>query len=132
MPQPSARSRSGATQRASLLPFVVLAVVAVVVLTAGWLWFAFAFFEEWSEQCKATAAGTTMAGTGAALGLAPLIALHVVMLLVLIGTARRGQAAPNIGLGLGATAVASASALLVAQLLSNGTVFAYSAQTALC
>lgn len=107
-------------------------VLATAAFAVGWLWFAFAYFEEWSEQCKAIAASTTMDGLGATLGMAPLIGLHVVILALLIGMAWRGRIGTRVIIGLSATAVASAVALLVAQSLLTGTVFTYSAQSAVC
>lgn len=103
--------------------FWAFAGVGVLALTVAWVWFGLALLEEATEQSKAEAAGTTMAGFAATFGGIPLALAHltgIALLSVLGWLTWRGA-----GLAYAVLVVAAASlvGLGAAQLLFGGNLF---------
>ena len=101
--------------------FWILAAVGIPVMVGAWMLLPLASLEEVTEQGKALAAGSTMAGTTFVFGVLPLVVAHLIgfALLCMIGWV--GAASPRNGVLRGAAAVAVASAIgLVAALLLSG------------
>ena len=69
--------------------FWTMACLGVPAALFSWCWFGFAMAEAQSEQGKALAAGTTMAGFGETVGGIPVAVAHVVGLIVLLVLAHR-------------------------------------------
>ena len=117
-PATSRRRSPGAT-------FWVLSALGVVVAVVSWVWFGMAFEEEMSDQPKAVAAGTTMAGFGFQFGLLPLMVAHGIGITALGLTAFPGQ--PHRGrawrYAVVSVAVASLIGMVVAQVLFGGRLF---------
>lgn len=102
--------------------FWVLAVVGIPVMIGAWLMLPLASLEEVTEQGKAEAAGTTMAGTTFVFGVLPLVTAHVIGLAGLCTVGGLGRTSRRAGVAWGAAAVliASAIGLGVVALLSGG------------
>lgn len=102
--------------------FWFLTVVGVLVMTGAWFLLALASLEEGTEQPKALAAGTTMAGTTLLLGVAPLVVVHIAgfALLCLVATTGRFDRARGVLWAGGAVAGASLIGLGVVLVLSGG------------
>ncbi|MDY0827593.1 hypothetical protein SK224_00475 [Microbacterium sp. BG28] len=102
--------------------FWLLTVVGVLVMTGAWFLLALASLEEGTEQSKALAAGTTMAGTTLLLGVAPLVIAHIAgfALLCLVATTGRFDRARGVLWAGGAVAAASLIGLAVVLVLSGG------------
>ncbi|QHF26017.1 hypothetical protein GTU73_08500 [Rathayibacter sp. VKM Ac-2804] len=100
-----------------------MACLGVPAALFSWCWLGFAMAEAQSEQGKALAAGTTMAGFGEAVGGIPVAVAHVVGLIVLLVLAHRAY--PGSALVFAGTAVIVASVIGLggAQLLFGGAVF---------
>lgn len=100
-------------------------VFLIVLLAAGWVWCALAFEEEFSEESKAQAAGTTMAGLGATLGLIPVLVLHVLVLIGVFLAIRAGWRGIvfSVLVALVVVAVLSLPGFIAAQLLAGGSMF---------
>ncbi|WP_241489395.1 hypothetical protein [Leucobacter celer] len=92
-------------------------------MTIAWCWFGLAVYEEYSEQGKALAAGTTMDGFAAVFGGVPLVLAHVIGLVLLLILGWSGWRASGIVLGAVAVSVASLIGLGIAQILFEGRVF---------
>ncbi|RWZ53250.1 hypothetical protein ELQ90_01760 [Labedella phragmitis] len=102
-----------------------MSVVGVIVMIVGWNWFGLAHEEEMTEQPKAVSAGSTMAGWGAVVGGVPLVAAHMVGLVLLAIVAVRGRVRRWTGFVYAVLAVALASGvgIAVAQVLWAGELF---------
>lgn len=102
--------------------FWLLAVVGALVMTGAWFLLALASLEEGTEQSKALAAGTTMAGTTLLLGVAPLVLAHIAgfVLLCLVGTTGRFDRARGVLWAGVAVVAASLVGLVVVLVLSGG------------
>ncbi|GAB3147471.1 hypothetical protein GCM10027058_06460 [Microbacterium neimengense] len=102
--------------------FWLLTVVGVLVMTGSWFLLALASLEEGTEQPKALAAGTTMAGTTLLLGVAPLVVAHIAgsALLCLVATTGRLDRARGVLWAGGAVIGASLIGLAVVLVLSGG------------
>ncbi|SFS18016.1 hypothetical protein SAMN04487846_3712 [Microbacterium sp. cf046] len=113
---------------ASLAVFWVLAVVGLPVMTGAWLLLPLASLEELTEQGKAVAAGTSMAGTTFLYGVLPLVLAHVVGLVLLcsIGGAGRYNRRSGVLLGIAAVAATSIVGLTVTLIISGGQLIATS------
>ncbi|ROQ64014.1 hypothetical protein EDF36_0965 [Rathayibacter sp. PhB152] len=127
MAAPLDATTSPARQRTSghraRIGFWTMACLGVPAALFSWCWFGFAMAEAQSEQGKALAAGTTMAGFGEAVGGVPVAVAHVVGLIVLLVLAQRAH--PGSALVFAGTAVIVASVIGLggAQLLFGGAVF---------
>jgi hypothetical protein len=119
------RPSAGWSDRGAARWFWTFSAIGVVAMIAAWQVFGVAYEEEMSEQPKALAAGTTMAGTGALLGGVPLVIAHLAGLVALSVIAMRGRAVMWTGIvyAVVATAIASGIGLLVAHVLWGGQLF---------
>jgi len=106
--------------------FGILAVVGLLVMTGAWFLLPLASLEELTEQGKAVATGTTMAGTTFWFGVLPLLLAHAVGLVLLcsIGAVGRYDRRSGIWLGIAAVAAASILGLVVTLILSGGQLIA--------
>ncbi|RUR01936.1 hypothetical protein [Labedella endophytica] len=122
---PARRPSAGWSDPGAARWFWTFSALGVVAMIAAWQVFGVAYEEEMSEQPKALAAGTSMAGTGAVFGGVPLIMAHLAGLVVLSVIAVRGRAVMWTGIvcAVLATAFTSGIGLLVAQVLWNGQLF---------
>ncbi|WP_439901601.1 hypothetical protein [Microbacterium azadirachtae] len=116
-----------AAARRARVWFWWLGALAVLVFAVAWLWVAMAYGEEFSEEGKARAAGTTMAGTGFAIGLVPVLILHAVSIVFATLLAREGWGRPLLGrfvVAVFAVGAASLPGFVLWMLLSpGGTMF---------
>ncbi|MCJ1699794.1 hypothetical protein MT356_08660 [Rathayibacter festucae] len=103
--------------------FWTMACLGVPAALFSWCWFGFAMAEAQSEQGKALAAGTTMAGFGETVGGIPVAVAHVVGLIVLLVLAHRAYRGSALVFACTAVIVASVIGLGGAQLLFGGAVF---------
>ena len=112
----------GWKRTAYLVAFGILAVVGLLVMTGAWFLLPLASLEELTEQGKAVATGTTMAGTTFWFGVLPLLLAHAVGLVLLcsIGAVGRYDRRSGIWLGIAAVAAASILGLVVTLILSGG------------
>ncbi|MGY2898443.1 hypothetical protein ACVKXF_001066 [Curtobacterium sp. PvP017] len=106
----------------SAVLFWVLAVLGLPIMAGAWLWLSLASLEEATEQPKAVAAGTTMAGTTLLMGGIPLVLTHVLGLVVLGAVAVSGRYRRWTGMiaALVAVAVASATGITFVLILNGG------------
>lgn len=95
----------------------------ILVMSLAWSWLGLAVSEEYTEQGKALAAGTTMEGFAALVGGVPLVVAHVVGLAVLLLLGWRECRARGIVVGTAAVIGASLVGLGLAQILFEGQVF---------
>ena len=104
------------------MTFWVFAVLGIPVMTGAWILLPLASLEEATEQPKALAAGTTMAGTTLVMGVLPLILAHVIGFVVLCAVGGAGRVNRRDGVAWGAVAVVVASVigLAVVWVLSGG------------
>lgn len=114
--------------------FWTIAAIGTVVLCLAWFWYGFSFFEEMTEQCKAVAASSSMAGTGVLFAGPPVVFAHLAVLLplLLIGAKYRSPRRTGILFAVVAVLVASALGIAVNELLWSGELFAMSADAAQC
>lgn len=103
--------------------FIVVAVLGVPTAAVAWTWYGLAQFEAQSEQGKALAAGTTMAGTGEIMGGVPLVLAHLVGLVTLLVLGWKGERGRGIALAILAVVIASLVGIGIAQLLWEGQLF---------
>lgn len=105
--------------------FWVLSVLGVVVAVVAWVWFGMAFLEEMTEQPKAVAAGTSMAGFGFEFGTVPLLVAHAVGIVALGLTVfpRQPRTGRAWGYALASVAIASLIGMIAAQVLFGGRLF---------
>ncbi|TCL78288.1 MULTISPECIES: hypothetical protein [unclassified Rathayibacter] len=116
-------ARPGTSGHRARIGFWTVACLGVPAALFSWCWFGFAMAEAQSEQGKALAAGTTMAGFGEAVGGVPVAVAHVVGLIVLLVLAHRAYRGSALVFAGTAVIVASVIGLGVAQLLFGGAVF---------
>ncbi|ROS29449.1 hypothetical protein EDF22_1187 [Rathayibacter sp. PhB127] len=119
----TAPARPRTSESRARIGFWTVACLGVPAALFSWCWFGFAMAEAQSEQGKALAAGTTMAGFGETVGGIPVAVAHVVGLIVLLVLAHRAY--PGSALVIAGTAVIVASVIGLggAQLLFGGAVF---------
>jgi len=103
--------------------FWTVAALGVLAASFAWVWYAFAQEEAQSEQGKAVAAGTTMAGFAELFGGVPLVLAHVVGLVVLSILGWAGYRGRGIAIALACVVSASLIGMGVAQLLYGGELF---------
>ena len=103
--------------------FGVVAALAVPVLAVAWLWYGLAQFEAQTEQGKALAAGTTMAGFGGLFGGVPLVIAHIVGLAALGVLGWKGYGGRGIVYAIVAVLVATGMCVAAAQLVWAGELF---------
>ena len=118
---PSARPQSAG--RGARVAFWWIACLGLPAALFSWCWYGFAMLEAQSEQGKALAAGTTMAGFGETVGGVPVALAHLAGLILLLVTARKGYPGAAIAMAVVALIVASAIGLAAAQLAFGGAVF---------
>lgn len=116
-PQPPSES-AGAR-----IAFWVIAGFGVVASAIAWAWYGLAQEEAQSEQGKAVAAGTSMAGFAEVAGGLPLILAHLLGLGMLLIFGWRGYRRRGVTLAIAAVGVASLIGVLFAQLLWAGELF---------
>lgn len=113
---------SGATtlrgwkSRGRAVAFWILAALGPFIMAGAWVLLILAGLEETTEQSKAHAAGTTMAGTTLLFGVVPLVLAHALGLLILGSIAVSGRYRRWTGVLHAVVAVAVASALGVGAL----------------
>jgi hypothetical protein len=107
---------------AYLVLFWVLTIVGLPLLAGAWFLLPMASLVELTEQGKAAAAGTTMAGTTFLFGVLSLLAAHLVGILVLCSVGANGHHSRRTGLLVGLIAVAATSTvgLVVTLVISRG------------
>ena len=106
---------------AYLVWFWLLAIAGLIVMTGAWILLPLASLEEVTEQGKALAAGTTMAGTTLVFGVLPLVIAHATGLLILCSIGVQGRYDRWRGFWLGVAAVLAASIIgLTATLILSG------------
>ncbi|WP_334153085.1 hypothetical protein [Microbacterium sp.] len=112
-----------AALRAAAWTFALL--LSVILFAAAWAWCWLSFDEEFSEESKAQAAGTTMAGWGLQFGLIPVVVLHALVLIGLFLAIRGGRRAVGRSLliALAVLAITSLPGFVVMQALSGGSMF---------
>lgn len=103
--------------------FWVTAGLGVVASAIAWAWYGLAQEEAQSEQGKAVAAGTSMAGFAEVVGGLPLILAHLLGLGMLLIFGWRGYRRRGVTLAIAAVGVASLIGVLFAQLLWAGELF---------
>ena len=116
---PRARVSSGRIRRA-VWGFTIVGVFA---LTLAWGWLGLAIAEEYTEQGKAEAAGTTMEGFALVAGGLPLLYAHAFGLVILAVLGWNVWRWRGIAFGVGAVACVSLIGLAIAQLLTGGDLF---------
>jgi hypothetical protein len=128
------KERRGRASTEGQTGFWSVATIGAVVLCLAWFWYGLSFFDEMTEQCKAVAASSSMAGTGLLLGGGPLVFAHLVVLLplLLIGIKYRSPRRMGILVAVAAVLVASALGIVVNELLWTGDLFTMSAGAAQC
>lgn len=94
-----------------------------LVMAAAWFWFGLSVSEEASEQGKAEAAGTTMAGFAATVGGVPLVLAHIVGLVLLSVTGWRAWRGAGLVYAALAVAAASLVGFGIGQLFFGGNLF---------
>jgi hypothetical protein len=110
----------GWRDRSSRIAFWTFTAIGVPATFAGWLMLVIASYEEVSEQGKAVAAGTTMAGTTFVLGVIPLVIVHFIGFVILCALGALGRLHRGKGALLGAAAVVGASLISLAVVLIIG------------
>ena len=118
-----ARRASRGGSRRARTGFGIVLAASVPMLAVAWCWYGFAQQEAQSEQGKALAAGTSMAGFGELLGGAPLGLVHAVGLVTLLALGWRGFRARGLVLAIAGLCAASAIGVGVAQVLWAGRLF---------
>lgn len=109
--------------RDTRIAFWIVAGFGVLAAALVWTWYGLAMAEAESEQGKAIAAGTTMAGFGEIAGGVPLILAHVVGLVALMVLGWKGYRGRGIALAIAAVLISSVIGIGVAQLLWEGELF---------
>jgi hypothetical protein len=98
-------------------------VLGIFASAVVWFWYGFAQMEAQTEQGKALAAGTTMAGFAEVTGGVPLVLAHLLGLALPLTLGWKGYRTRGIPLAILAVAVASVIGILFAQLLWQGQLF---------
>lgn len=98
----------------------------VLLLAVAWAWCGMSYDEEFSEQSKALAAGSTMEGWGMSIGLIPALIVHVLVaagvFLAVRDGGRRGALA-SLGLAFAIVAAMSLPGFIAVQMLFGGSMF---------
>jgi hypothetical protein len=104
------------------LTFTVFALLGFPIMAAAWLWLNLASLEEATEQPKALAAGTTMAGTTLLLGGIPLIVAHALGVVILSAGAGtvRGSRRSAVVAAVVAVGIASAVGVTFVLIVNGG------------
>ncbi|WP_395245424.1 hypothetical protein ACGGZK_06335 [Agromyces sp. MMS24-K17] len=118
--------------RAARIGFWAVAALGPFAALLSWGWFGLAQIEAQTEQCKALAANTSMAGFGELVGGVPLIVAHVVGLAVLVALGRKGYGQHGIAIAIAAVLVASLIGLGVVLYLTGGALFDAGVGSASC
>ena len=100
-----------------------MASLGIIASVVAWSWYGFAQFEAQTEQGKALAAGTTMAGFAEVVGGVPLIVAHLLGLAVLLALGWKGYRERGIAFAVVAVISASGIGLVFAQLMWAGELF---------
>lgn len=103
--------------------FWVTTMVGIFVVAIAWFWYGFMQFESQTEQGKALAAGTTMAGFAEFFGGVPLVFAHLLMLTVLLVFGCKEYGEQGIVFSIIAVVVASGLGILFAQVVWQGQLF---------
>jgi hypothetical protein len=117
---PKSKSRTSQDARTA---FAVIAALGIAAAAIVWFWYGFVQLEAQTEQGKALAAGTTMAGFADMVGGIPLVLAHLVGLAVLLVLGWKGYGARGIAFAILAVVIASGLGVLCAQLLWEGQLF---------
>jgi hypothetical protein len=118
-----ARRASRVGSRRARTGFWMMLAASVPMLAVAWCWYGFAQQEAQSEQGKALAAGTSMAGFPELLGGVPLVLIHVIGMVALLALGWRGFRARGLVLAVVGGCVASAIGVGIAQALWAGRLF---------
>ena len=118
-----AASATRTMRRSTPAAFWAWAGAGVLAMIVAWFWFGLSIAEEASEQGKAEAAGTTMAGFAASVGGVLLALAHVIGLVVLSVTGWRAWRGKGLVYAVLAVAAASLVGLIVGQVLYGGNLF---------
>ena len=121
--RPPASAQDGGWRTAGYgIAFWILAIVGVPVMIGAWMLLPLASLEEVTEQGKAVATGSTMAGTTLLFGVLPLVLAHLIGLGLLcsIGGAGRLEHRQGALRGAAMVLVASGIGLAAAWVLSGG------------
>ena len=99
--------------------------LSVILFAVAWAWCWLSFDEEFSEEGKAQAAGTTMAGWGLQFGLIPVLVVHALVLVCLFLAIRDGwrTVGRSLLIALGALVATSLPGFIAVQILSGGSMF---------
>jgi hypothetical protein len=126
--------RPGWSSTGGRAAFWTVTAIGTILICLGWFWYGLSFFEEMTEQCKALAADSSMAGQGLLFAGTPLVFAHCVVLLplLLIGAKYRSPRRAGILSAVVAVLVASALGIAVNELVWSGDLFAMSADAAQC
>ncbi len=100
-----------------------MAALGIPAMAVAWSWYGLAQFEAQTEQPKALAANSTMAGFAEFWGGVPLVLAHLIGLIMLVLLGGFGWRGKGMLLGLAAVIVASLVGLGGAQLLWEGELF---------
>lgn len=115
--------QSEPSRRGTRTFFWVLASLGILPAAVAWTWYGFAQFEAQTEQGKAVAAGTTMAGFAELAGGVPLVLAHLLGLVLLMAVGWRGYRSRGLALAIVAVLAASGIGVVVAQILWEGELF---------
>jgi hypothetical protein len=105
------------------IQFWVVAVLGIPAAVVAWTWYGFSFSEAQTEQGKALAAGSTMAGFAEVVGGIPLILAHTFGLVALLMLGWKGFRWPGVAVAIVAVLISSAIGIGVGQLLFKGQLF---------
>ncbi|MBB2959624.1 hypothetical protein [Pseudoclavibacter helvolus] len=111
------------TARGTQTGFWISVGMIFVVMVVSWNWYGLAQFEAQTDQSKALAANTTMAGFGAVVGAAPLALAHLLSLGLLLPLGWRGWRWKGLAIGLAMTIAASVLGIVAGQLVWGGALF---------
>jgi hypothetical protein len=103
--------------------FWTIAALGPLASVLAWIWYAMAQFEAQSEQCKALAASTTMAGFAELWGGVPLVVAHLIGLAVLVPLGWKAYERRGIAMAIAAVLIASVVGVGVAQFMAEGALF---------
>jgi hypothetical protein len=117
------------SSRGARIGFWVVAFLGVPAAAIAWAWYGFALFEAQTEQSKALAAGTSMAGFGETLGGVPLALAHLVGLATLVILGWNGYRGRGIALAIAVVLISSAIGIGGAQLVWAGNCFSSASTT---
>ncbi|WP_427868703.1 hypothetical protein [Leucobacter luti] len=118
-----APASTNAERKIATTAFWTCTGAGVLAMAVAWLWLGLSIVEEASEQGKAEAAGTSMAGFAATVGGTPLAIAHLLGFALLSRIAWRIRHDPGLAYALLGCVAASLAGLGVAQLLLWGQLF---------